>query len=46
MDRLILDHKIRVALARGKKAFDKRETIKAREDKRQLDRLNKTFKVR
>ena len=38
--------KIRVALARGKKAFDNRETIKAREDKRQLDRLNKTFKVR
>ena len=38
--------KVTIELARGKKAFDKRETIKEREDKRQLDRLNKTFKVR
>lgn len=38
--------KLTIELARGKKAFDKRETIKEREDKRSLDRLNKTYKVR
>ncbi len=38
--------KVTIELARGKKAFDKRETIKEREDKRDLDRLNKTYKVR
>jgi SsrA-binding protein len=31
--------KIEIALAKGKKAFDKRETIKARESKRELDRI-------
>ncbi|MFN5236745.1 MAG: SsrA-binding protein [Bacteroidota bacterium] len=36
--------KITVCLARGKKSFDKRETIKARESK--LDRVNKAYKVR
>ncbi len=38
--------KLTIELARGKKEFDKRETIKAREDKRSLDRIQKTFKVR
>lgn len=33
--------KITIELATGKKSFDKRETIKEREDKRQLDRLRK-----
>ena len=36
--------KIRIALARGKKLYDKRETIKDRENKRNLDRLKKNFK--
>lgn len=36
--------KIHIALATGKKLFDKRETIKQRDDKRQLDRLKKIFK--
>ena len=38
--------KITVCLARGKKSFDKRETIKDRENKRELDRVNKAYKVR
>ena len=38
--------KLTIELARGKKEYDKRETIKAREDKRSLDRIQKTFKVR
>lgn len=38
--------KLTIELARGKKSFDKRETIKARDDKRDLDRLNKLYKVR
>ena len=38
--------KLTIELARGKKTFDKRETIKARDDKRDLDRLNKIYKVR
>jgi SsrA-binding protein len=33
--------KLEVALAQGKKAFDKRETIKERDSKRDLDRLKK-----
>jgi SsrA-binding protein len=33
--------KVVIALATGKKSFDKRETIKARESKRDLDRLRK-----
>ena len=33
--------KLIIALARGKKLFDKRETIKERENKRNLDRLIK-----
>ena len=38
--------KLTIELAKGKKTFDKRETIKARDDKRDLDRLNKIYKVR
>jgi SsrA-binding protein len=38
--------KVHIALARGKKSFDKRETIKERESKRDLDRINKAYKVR
>ncbi|KQT21904.1 SsrA-binding protein [Chryseobacterium sp. Leaf404] len=33
--------KVRIALARGKKLFDKRESIKDRESKRSLDRILK-----
>ena len=36
--------KIRIALARGKKLYDKREAIKDRENKRDLDRVKKNFK--
>lgn len=35
--------KMRIALARGKKQFDKRETIKDRDNKRDLDRIKKKF---
>lgn len=38
--------KLRIALATGKKSFDKRATIKAREDKRSLDRIQKSIKSR
>lgn len=33
--------KLQIALARGKKLFDKRESIKDRENKRNLDRIRK-----
>lgn len=36
--------KLRIALAKGKKIFDKRESIKDRENKRNLDRIKKNFK--
>lgn len=35
--------KIEIALAKGKKIYDKRETIKDRENKISLDRLKKAF---
>ncbi len=35
--------KVTIALARGKKLFDKRETLKDRDNKRDLDRLKKSF---
>ncbi len=35
--------KIDIALAKGKKAFDKRQTLKDREDKRDLDRAKKYY---
>ena len=36
--------KIIIALVRGKKLYDKRETIKDRDNKRNLDRVKKAFK--
>ena len=36
--------KLRIALARGKKLYDKRETIKDRDNKRDLDRIKKSFR--
>lgn len=36
--------KLRIALGKGKKLFDKRESIKDRENKRNLDRIKKNFK--
>ncbi len=38
--------KLTIELARGKKMFDKRETIKEREGKRDMDRINKAYKIR
>ena len=35
--------KLKIALAKGKKLFDKRETIKDRENKRNLERIKKNF---
>ncbi|CAM4111619.1 SsrA-binding protein SmpB [Gillisia limnaea] len=35
--------KLQIALAKGKKLFDKRETIKDRDSKRRLDRIKKDF---
>lgn len=36
--------KLDIALAKGKKQYDKRETIKDRDNKRSLDRIKKSFK--
>ncbi len=35
--------KIQLFLAQGKKSFDKRQTIKEREDKRKIDRIKKNY---
>ena len=35
--------KMQIALAKGKKLYDKRETIKDRDNKRNLDRIKKSF---
>ncbi|MDC6405542.1 MULTISPECIES: SsrA-binding protein SmpB [Maribacter] len=35
--------KIQIALAKGKKLYDKRETIKDRDNKRNLERIKKSF---
>lgn len=35
--------KVRIALARGKKQYDKRETLKERDTKRTLSRIKKSF---
>lgn len=35
--------KVEVALVQGKKTYDKRETIRNRENKRQLDRIKKQY---
>jgi SsrA-binding protein len=36
--------KMQIALAKGKKLYDKREVIKERESKRKLDRIKKEYK--
>jgi SsrA-binding protein len=36
--------KVDIALAKGKKLYDKRETIKDRDNKRDLDRVKKVYK--
>ena len=36
--------KLEIALAKGKKVYDKRESIKERTDKREMDRTMKSFK--
>lgn len=36
--------KMNIALAKGKKLYDKRETIKDRDNKRNLDRIKKIYK--
>ena len=36
--------KLEIALAKGKKIYDKRESIKDRDNKRSLDRIKKNFK--
>lgn len=36
--------KLQISLAKGKKLYDKRETIKDRESKRRLDRIQKDFR--
>lgn len=36
--------KLSIALAKGKKLYDKRETIKDRDNKRNLDRIKKNFR--
>lgn len=35
--------KVDIALARGKKEFDKRQTLKEKEDRREMDRAIKHF---
>ena len=37
--------KLDIALCRGKKEFDKRETLKLKQDKREMDRAVKSFKI-
>ena len=36
--------KVRIALAKGKKIHDKRETLKDRDNQRNLDRVKKNFR--
>jgi len=38
--------KVEIGLAAGKKEYDKRETITQRDQKRELDRLQKKFKIK
>lgn len=38
--------KLQIGLAKGKKLYDKRETIKDRDNKRNLDRIKKIYKWR
>jgi SsrA-binding protein len=36
--------KMDIALCKGKKAFDKRQTLKEKEDRREMDRAMKVYK--
>ena len=36
--------KVDIALCKGKKAFDKRQTLKEKEDRREMDRAMKIYK--
>lgn len=36
--------KLEIAIAQGKKLFDKRQTMKEKDNKREVDRINKRFK--
>jgi SsrA-binding protein len=36
--------KMDIALCKGKKGFDKRQTLKEKEDRREMDRAMKVFK--
>ena len=38
--------KVELGLARGKDLYDKRETIKRKEEERKLDRIKKEFNTR
>ncbi len=37
--------KLDIALCRGKKQYDKRQSLKAKEDQREIDKIKKNFKV-
>ena len=37
--------KVKLALARGKRKYDKRETLRKRDEKRELDRVRKEYKA-
>lgn len=37
--------KVDIALARGKKEYDKRETLKEKEDRREMDRATKHYRI-
>jgi SsrA-binding protein len=37
--------KVDIALARGKKEYDKRQTLKEKEDRREMDRATKHYKI-
>jgi SsrA-binding protein len=37
--------KLEIAIGRGKKSFDKRETIKAKDSKREMDRVMKKYRT-
>ena len=38
--------KVEIGLCRGKDLYDKRETLKRREEERKLDRIKKEFNTR
>lgn len=38
--------KLEISLAQGKKVFDKRDSIKERDNKRDMDRIKKSYKIK